>query len=277
MRRATALAEEGMRQAEHGGWRQVVARVGLVAKGVSFALVGVLAMKLAFGDGGKATSRQGALATIADEGFGKVVLVLLALGFAAYAIWRFADAAFGPSDEDDDGAKKIGKRLGYAGRGAIYGGLTYTTIKLVADSGGQQSQNQEARKATAQVLDWPAGTWLVGIAGLCLIGAGVYNAYRGVGKKFLEHWRKNLGESARKWGTRAGVAGLLARGVVLTLIGVFLVKAAVDYDPKEAIGLDGALQKLVSQSHGPVLLGLVALGLLAYAVFCFAESRYREA
>ena len=276
MKPATALAEQGLHEVEEGGWRQVLARVGLVAKGISFALVGVLAIKLALGHGGKATSRQGALATIADEGFGKVVLVLLALGFAAYAVWRFADAAFGPSREDDDGAKKIGKRLAYAGRGLIYAALTYTVIKLLVDAGGQQSQNREARKATAEILDWPAGTWLVGLAGLCLIGAGAYNAYRGVTKKFLKRWRENLGEAARKWGTRAGVVGLLARCVVFTLIGVFVIKAAAEYDPKEAIGLDGALQKLVNQSHGPVLLGFVAAGLLAYAIFCFAESRYRE-
>jgi Domain of Unknown Function (DUF1206) len=276
MKPATALAEEGLREVEEGGWREVVARVGLIAKGVSFALVGVLAIKLAVGDGGKATSRQGALSTIADEGVGKVVLVLLALGFAGYALWRFADAAFGPSHEDDDGAKKIGKRLGYAGRGLIYAALTYTTVKLLVDAGSQQSQNREARKATAEILDWPAGTWLVGIVGVCLIGAGAFNAYRGATKKFLEHWRENLGESARRWGTRAGVVGLLARCVVFTLIGIFVVKAAAEYDPKEAIGLDGALQKLAGQGHGQVLLGLVAAGLLAYAVFCFAESRYRQ-
>lgn len=257
-------------------WVPVLGRIGLVAKGVSFALVGVLAIKLALGDGGKATSREGAMAAVAREGFGKVLLVALAIGFAGYAIWRFADAAFGRRDDDSSGWKEAGKRAGYVARGAVYATLTYTAFRLVANAGGGSSQTGEARKATAEVLDWPAGTWLVGIAGACLIGAGLFNAYRGVTKKFLDRWRKNLGEEARLWGTRVGVVGLLARGVVFALIGVFVVKAAVEYDPKEAIGLDGALQKLANASHGPWLLGLVAAGLLAYAAFCVAEARYRD-
>jgi hypothetical protein len=85
-----------------------------------------------------------------------------------------------------------------------------------------------------------------------------------------------MSPTAQRWGTRSGVIGLPARMVVFTLIGIFVVKAAHDYNPSEAIGLDGALQKLASQSYGSWLLGIVAAGLLAYAVFCFFEARYRE-
>lgn len=274
MRSAAALVGRGAHP-EQSSWRRILARVGLVAKGVSYGLVGVLALKLALGDGGKATSRQGALAEIAQHSFGKVLLVLLALGFAAYALWRLVDAVFGRAD-DDGGMKEWAKRAGYAARGLIYAALTVSAIKILAGSGGGGSQNTEAHKRTAQILSWPAGTWLVGLAGAILIGVGAYNVYRGVEKKFLKHWHENLGESARRFGTRAGVAGLPARGLVFGLIGVFAIKAAVEYDPKEAIGLDGALQKLANHGYGSVLLGLAAAGLLAYAVFCFAEARYRE-
>jgi hypothetical protein len=257
---------------ENPEWIETLARVGLVAKGISYALVAVLAIKLAAGEGGKATSRSGALRTIADEGFGKFLLVLLAIGFASYAVWRFVEAAF-LADHDDGWAK----RAGQVARGLLYAGLTYTTVKLVLDAGSEkQSQNQQAKKATAEVLDWPAGRWLVALAGIALIGAGAYNVWRGVAKKFLKHWRENLGERARWWGARIGVVGLVARGIVFGLIGVFFVKAAVEYDPKEAVGLDGALQKLAGSGHGPWLLGLTAAGLLAYGVFCFAEARYRD-
>ena len=264
------------RQAGESGWITVLARIGLVAKGVSYALVGALAIGVALGEGGKATSRQGALAEIASHGWGKLLLVALALGFAGYAIWRLAEAVFG-RNEDDDGAKGWAKRAGKLARAAIYGGLTYTAIKLVAGAGGEESQTSKAHKTTAEVLSWPAGTWLVGIAGACLIGAGLYNGYRGVSEKYLEHWRTGqMSQVERTWGTRVSLAGLLARMVVFGLIGVFAIKAALEYDPQEAVGLDGALRRLVDHSYGTWLLGLVAAGLVAYAVFCFLEARYRE-
>lgn len=253
-------------------WVELLGRVGLVAKGVSYALVGVLALEVALGEGGRATSRQGALATIATHGWGKALLLLLALGFAAYALWRVADTIW--PDEGDDGAKQLAKRAATLGRAAIYAGLTYSALKIAFGS-GEESQTAKAHKATAQVLDWPGGTWIVGLAGACIAAAGIYNAYRGITKKFTDRWETTSGEIPR-WGERAGVVGLLARGAVLCLIGAFFVKAALEYDPRKAVGLDGALQKLAHETYGEWLLGLTAAGLLAYAVFCFVEARYRR-
>jgi hypothetical protein len=273
-------AGEVRREAETGtGWYAWVARGGLVAKGVSYAIVGLLAIQVAVGEGGKATSREGALATIAQNGLGKVLLVLLALGFAAYALWRFV-SAFAERGDDDGAsgeAKKWGKRAGYVGRGLIYAGLTYATIKIVAGSGGGQSQNQEAKSTTAGVLEWPAGRWLVGLAGLAIVGAGAWNAYRGVARKFEDKWRiGEMSTTERRWGGRAGILGHLARAVVFTLIGIFVTKAAVEYDADEAIGLDGALQKLAEASYGSVLLGATAAGLICYGLYCLVDARYRD-
>jgi hypothetical protein len=251
-----------------GGWYAWIARAGLLAKGVSYGIVGVLAIKLAAGDGGKATSRQGALQSLAQHSFGKVLLVLLAVGFAAYALWRFVQALAGD---------KWAKRAGYVGRGAIYTGLTYSTIKILASSGGQQSQNAKAHHTAATLLSWPGGRWLVGAAGLCVIAAGLWNAYRGVSEKFEERWRtRKMSDAERTWGRRAGVLGHLARAVVFGMIGIFVIRAAIQYDPKDAIGLDGALQKLANASYGPYLLGLTALGLVCYGVFCLVDARYRD-
>jgi hypothetical protein len=256
------------------GWLPALARIGLVAKGVSFAIVGALALELAAGQGGKSTSREGALATIAQHGWGKALLFALAAGFASYALWRISQATF---ERDDEDAKLWAKRAGYAGRAAIYAGLTYTSVKLATESAATQSQNERAHKTTAQVLSWPGGPWLVGIAGVCIVGAGLFNAYRGVTRSFVERWdTPAMGIDTRRWATRVGVVGLLARFVVFGLIGIFATKAAVEYDPKEAIGLDGALQKLTHQSYGPWLLGAAAAGLVAYAVFCLADARYRK-
>src|SRR3954452_19502413 len=135
-------------------WLAVLARVGLFAKGVSFALVGVLALELALGRGGESTSRQGALATPPEETFAPTLVVALAIGFAAYALWRIAQAFF---EREEDDSKLWAKRVGYLGRAAIYFGLTYSVLKIAGGSPAH-SQNESARKTTAQVLGWPGGT-----------------------------------------------------------------------------------------------------------------------
>jgi hypothetical protein len=177
----------------------VLARAGLLAKGASYGIVGVLAIKLALGDGGKATSRQGALQTLAHSTFGKVLLILLAFGFASYALWRFVQAF---------AEGKWGKGAGYVGRGLIYAGLTYSTIKILTGSGQQQSQTQKAHQTAATVFSWPAGRWIVGIGGAVVLGAALWNLYRGLSRKFEDKWRTGeMSERERKWGGRAGVAG----------------------------------------------------------------------
>jgi hypothetical protein len=258
------------------GWYAALARSGLVAKGLSYGLVGALAVKLAAGDGGKATSRQGALQSLAHHAFGRIVLIALAIGFAAYALWRFVQAFAEKPSEEDSALKAWGKRLGYVGRGLGYAGLTYSTVKILTGP-GVQSQNANAHQSTAAVLKWPAGTWIVGAAGITLIGFALWNLYGGVARKFEDKWRvARLTPAVRRWGSRAGVVGHVARFVVFGLMGVFLTKAAIDYEPREAIGLDGALQKLAQASYGPWLLGLTAAGLVAYGVFCLVDARLRD-
>jgi uncharacterized protein DUF1206 len=255
------------------GWYAALARAGLVTKGVSFGIVGVLAIELATGRGGKATSREGALHDLARDGFGQVLLSALALGFAAYAVWRFVEAYAEPQD----GASAWAKRAGYVARGAIYGTLAYSAAKLVLGAGGGESQNGKAHHAAAEMLSWPAGTWLVGTVGAIVVGTGLWNVYRGITRSFEDRWETGrMSSDARKWGSRAGLVGHLARGVVFTLIGIFGIRAAVQYDPHEAIGMDGALQKLAHEPYGPYLLGLAATGLVCYGLYCLVDARYRD-
>jgi hypothetical protein len=255
-----------VRPRTRGDWQEICARFGLAAKGVSYALVGVLAIGVALGVGGAATSRNGALHALAGNTFGTFVLVLLTAGFAAYALWRVLQAV-----ADD----KWGKRLAHLGRAAVYFGLAYSAARILVGSGGGQSQNAKAHKAAAVVLGLPGGPWLVGVAGAVLFGVGCWNLYRGVSRSFEDKWVQRSG-AAERWGGRAGVVGHCARFVVFALMGAFAIKAAVDYDPKAAVGLDGALQKLAHQSYGQFLLGVVAAGLVAYAVYCFVDARYRD-
>jgi hypothetical protein len=267
-------AKKARRDAQQGrSWFAVLARAGLIAKGVSFAIVGLLAFKLALGSGGDATSRQGALATLAQEPFGGVALALLAFGFIGYAVWRLIEGILG---SDDDGPKDWGKRAGYIGRAFIYAGLTWATVRLLFGTHGE-SQNKEARDSTSEVLSWPGGQWLVALAGLAIVGVGLWNGYRGVTRKFEKDWRKGrMNDLARVGGGSVAVVGHLARCVVFFLIGAFIVKAALEYDPKEAIGLDGALQTIVHASYGPFLLALVATGLVCYGLYCLVDARYRD-
>jgi hypothetical protein len=238
--------------------REPFARIGLVAKGISYGIVGLLALKLALGDGGAATSNQGAMQHLAGTAFGTFLLVVLAIGLAAYAVWRLIQAWQGT------------ERSANAARVLIYGGLTYTAVKILTGS-TEQSQNKSAHKTTAAVLSWPGGTWLVGIVGAILICVGLYQLYMGISRKFEEKWR---GQS--DVGNVVGVIGHVARFIVLALVGVFAIKAAVDYNPQQSVGLDGALQKLAHASYGSYLLGLTAAGLIAYALFCFFDARYRD-
>ncbi len=112
---------------------------------------------------------------------------------------------------------------------------------------------------------------------MIVIGVGLYQGYRGITREFLDDSKtEQMSARARRWISGLGLIGHLSRMVVFTLVGVFLVKAAVDYDARAAIGLDGALAKLQHNSLGPFLLGIVALGLIAFALYSFSDARYRR-
>ena len=270
----TRPARRAQRDAEQGrGWAAAVARAGIVAKGVSYGLVGILAILLALGSSGKTTSRTGALATLAQEPLGKVVLGVLAVGFAAFAAWQLLRTVFGP--DGDDGIKDWGKRAGTLGRAGIYAALTFATVRILLGA-RTDSQTQDARENTAVVLSWPGGRWIVGAVGLGILGAGAWNVYRGVARTFTDAWRAGMSRSAKRWGARAGVLGHVARGIVFGLVGIFLGKAAIEFDPHEAVGLDGALHEVVQATYGRYALGFVAFGLICYGVFCLVDARYRD-
>jgi Domain of Unknown Function (DUF1206) len=250
------------------GW---LARAGLVARGVIYLVIGVLALELALGQGGKATNQTGALKTIAGQSFGELLLIVLAIGLAGYSLWRLVRAAVGHGAEQQD---STGDRIAALASGIAYGILAITAVKILTESGAGSGTPKEA---TGGVLDWTGGTVIVAIAGAIMIGVAVYQAYKGLAKKFLEDANtEEMSEGVRKGYTALGVFGHVARAVVFALIGYGLIKAAVDYNPKQAIGLDGALRELADASYGPVLLALVAVGLSGFAVYSIVDARYRK-
>jgi hypothetical protein len=250
------------------GW---LARAGLVARGLVYLIVGVLALELALGVGGKAANQQDALKAIAEQSFGRLLLVLVAIGLAGYALWRLTRAAVGHGAEQRDSATD---RIAALGSGVAYGILGVTAVEIIASS---NSSSGTPKETTGGILGWSGGAVLVAIAGAGLIGVAAYQAYKGLGKKFLEDAKTGeMSKSVRKGYTALGVFGHVARAVIFGLIGYGLIKAAIDYNPKEAIGLDGALRQLADSSYGPALLGLVAAGLAGFAIYSMADARYRK-
>ena len=267
-------ARQTARRVERSDWVERAGRLGLIAKGVSFALVAGLALQVALEGGGHTEDRQGALRRVAQDPAGRWSLILLALGFAGYAAWRFVEG-FLDRDREGDGARALAKRGGQVAKGALYTGLCATTISIIVDAHGSDASGED--KWTARVLDLPLGRWAIAAVGVGIVGAGAFNAYRSLTATFRKDLETHKMDRIEKPAyTAVGVAGHAARGVVFALIGAFLIRAAWQYDAKETVGLDGALAKVAQQEYGRWWLGLVAAGLFAYALFCFVQARYRD-
>jgi Domain of Unknown Function (DUF1206) len=267
-----AIAAKG-RRASRSPWIERLGRIGLVAQGVLYGVVGILALKVALGAREESPDKTGALRTIADQPLGKGLLGLLAVGLAGYAVWRLAQAFF---DRDDEGTgpKGLAKRGAALAKAGWYGLLCVLTIEVLLGGDGGGSSEQ---KTTGGVFDWPLGRYVVYAAGLCFVAAALFNGYRAVTCRFNKKLKQNeMNEAEEAAATGLGVLGHLARMVVWGLIGAFLLEAAWEYDPKQARGLDGALLEVAQASYGGVLLGAVAVGLMAYAVYCFVQARYRR-
>jgi hypothetical protein len=257
-------------------WTQALARAGLVAKGLTFGIVALVALKVAISGAGRIEDRPGALHALAGSSLGKALLAALAVGLAGYALWHFAMAALGRELETGE-REHVLKRVALAARGGLYSWLAYLSAKLVVDAKSTSGGGKSEDDATARLLDLPLGRWLVAGAGLAVVGAGAYNVYRGLSQKFRKDLKEEqMGGEERRWYSFLGIVGHNARGVIFLLAGFFVVRAAWQYDPKEAVGLDGALAKLAQQAYGHVLLGVTAGGLLAYALFCLVQARYRK-
>jgi hypothetical protein len=244
-----------------------------VSRGVVYSVIGILALELALGAGGETPSQRGALQRIANEPLGPVILIVLAVGLAGYAVWRLVAAATARRESGDHEAFD---RLAAAASGLGYGALCVTALKILAGASTTGGANNP-KHAAAGVLGWPAGPELVALTGLVLIGVGVYQGYEGFSRKFLEKSRTHeMTRRVRRMVTVLGVFGHLARMVIFTLIGFWLVKAALDFNAHDAVGLDGALQKLARSPSGPLLLGVVAAGMIGFGLYSLAEARYRR-
>ena len=256
-------------------WIERLARFGYAAKGVVYVLIGSLAAYGAY-EGGAPTDSRGALTQVVRQPFGRVLLVVIAVGLAGYALWRLVQA-LRDTEEKGSELKGLAIRFGYACIGFVYAGLSYSAVKLVFGQGAGKGSDQTSKEWAATFFALPLGRLAVGLAGLCVIGFGLWQCYKAFTTKFRKKWKRHeMSEGARSVAIRAGQVGLVARGVVFGIIGIFLIQAALRARPEEARGLSGALRALDQQPYGPYVLGAVALGLVAYGLYMFVEARYRR-
>jgi Domain of Unknown Function (DUF1206) len=273
------LSEDAKLQAKNAAhsarpWMERFARLGYATEGAMYTLIGVLAAGVAFGVGGRATGQQGALEIVAGSPFGGVLVGLIALGFLGYALWRGVQAIADPDGEGTD-LKAVGKRIGYGVSALVYAALAFSAIGLILGSASEGGGTPD--DWTALLLSWPLGQVLVAGVGTVVAGLGLRELYQAYRARFLEYLKiEEMGEKVRKWSKRWGRLGITARGIVFGVVGTFLIRAALEYDPQEARGLGGALQTLAQQPLGQWLLGAVALGLIAYGLFTLSVARYRH-
>lgn len=260
------------------GWIIPLARFGFAAKGVVYIIIGILAALAAFTGGGKKTDSRGAFEEILSQPFGRVLLGTVAIGLAGYAVWRFVQAIQDTENKGSE-AKGIAVRIGYAVIGAIHFVLAFSAARMVFGSGDNKTSEQSSKEWTATFLAQPLGQWLVGAAGVGFIAVAIFHFYQAYTTKFRESEKlmtDEMDDKTETFATRVGQFGLAARGVVFGIIGGFLVQAALQSNANKTRGLSGALRALEQQSYGQLLLGVVALGLIAYGFHMFVLARYRR-
>ncbi len=238
---------------------ELAARVGYLAKGAVYALIGALAFQAAFAGRSGAEGGRGALRTLADEPLGQIALGLIGVGLLAYALWRVYAAASDAEAHGSD-ASGIGARVGMVVTGLLHGSLGVYALSLLIG---------EAQRGGGPA---PGGDRFALIAGLAVAGYGLVELYRAYADRYVENWRTSeMSAGERTWAARAAKLGLSARGIVFLTLGTLLVVTGAG----GSAGIETALDTLSRQAYGSWLLAAVAVGLVAYGIYCAFDARYR--
>jgi Domain of Unknown Function (DUF1206) len=251
-------------------------RAGFVGRAITYGLIGAIALALAAGAGSEpaAPDQQGSLSLIASAPLGRVALVVIAAGLLAYALWKFEQAVRGHGPEGGGGADWK-ERVANAAGGVVYLIFCAVAIAVLIHSAGNSSS--QPRQAAAGVLGWPGGQVLMGIAGAGLIAISIYQASDAVRGSFADDSKvEQMNDAGLNLFMVLGLIGLVARALVFGVVGYFLLRTAIEFNPASAVGVDGALAAVHREPYGPWLLGLVAAGLLTFAAFSLLEARYRR-
>lgn len=259
------------RRASDSTAARVLARAGLTARGVIYILIGWVAVLVALGRSSREADQQGALQLLAGKPYGLFSLWLLGVGFAAYAVWRLSEAAFGVTGE----RAGAGPRLQSLGRAAVYAGFAYLTFTVI--SGTQHSQSRQQQDVTATAMQHAYGRWLVGIAGLAVVVIGLALVSQGAHRRFMKYLRTGqMSHRTSRVVEVLGVIGAIARGLVFALAGALVIDAAITHKASESGGIDKALLTLRDQPLGEFLMILAALGLAIFGLYGLCEARWRR-
>jgi len=272
MTSAASSANRSAKQAARSEPVKIAARVGLLAYGITHLLIAWLALQIAFEGGGQEADQSGAFQTLAQQPFGRVLLWVLVVGFAAVALWRLELAIWGYGYVSDR-TKNIRRRVIAAAKAVLFTVLAVLAGTTAAGGGGSGGGGQGA---TAGVFGLPGGQLIVGAVGVGILVVGVVKIVEGVRQKFRDDMSLPADGRAREVVVRTGQIGFVAKGIAIGLIGILVVVAAIQFRPDQAAGLDTALTGLATQPFGPYLLAAVAVGLAVYGGFCFFDARYHR-
>ena len=266
-------ARNATRKAASSSGLELLERAGYVIRGVLYTTMGALALGVALGVGGTATDQSGSLVILTSGPFGRILLLTVAIGLGAYAIWGFVRAVFDPLKRGND-PPGIAERLGFAWSGVAYTALTLFALQLFAGINKSPSHDP-TQSAISSILTHPGGQWAAAAIGGVAIGAGIaqfVEAYRALFKQDLK--RVEMNKAEKRIVDTLGRVGMVSRGVTFTLVGWFVLVAGLHRDPSAAHGFRGAFLFLLEQPLGRQLLGAVALGFIALGLHSFACARW---
>jgi fumarate reductase subunit D len=263
---------DAIKRAASNGQLEVLERLGYAVRGTLYAVMGLLALGIALNvGGGQTTDLSGSLVYLIGNPFGKLVLIVAAIGLAAYSLWGFIRAIYDPLHRGRD-ASGYAARLGFITSALSYAAIVVFAVQILAGSAGSGDSTQ---KTIASILIHPGGGWVTIIIGLVAIGVGLgqfLEAYRATFKKDLKG--AEMSASEKRIAIGLGRFGMFARGVTIVVIGWFLVQAGVHHDAGQVQGFGGAFVFLLSQPYGHLLVGIIALGFVALGLHSFACARW---
>lgn len=264
---ARAEVKHAARKAESSRTFRTFARAGYAANGLVHVLIGVIVLIVAFGGDGE-TDQAGAFKAVAAAPAGFVALWVLAIALLALGVYHALEGilAWG-----GDAARKWGRRVAEWGQAVVFIALGVVAASVAL--GARPDADESAEDVSRGILALPGGPFLLGLAGIGIAIGGIAFIAMGI----LRSFEKKMDIPPGSFGNGVkglGVVGFIAKGVALVIVGVLLVVAAVRVDPSAAGGLDSAIDALLALAYGPVLVGAVGSGLIAYGVFCFFRARF---
>lgn len=239
------------------------ARVGYVASGIVHILIGAIALQINAGGSGNADT-SGAVAELAQQPLGYVLIWFCFLGCYALSLLQLSRVFLAGRQLKDKALWK--DRAGNAGQVLVYAAIG-TSFASFAFGRGSNDGSSSSVSWTARLLAVPAGQWILGLAGLVVVGIGGYFIAKGATRRFRRDLAAVPGGLWRRAVDITGMAGFIAKGISLGILGVLLTLAAINADPQQSTGLDGALHTLRQQPFGILALAGVGIGLMLYGLY----------